>query len=81
MQELNDKCGNDAALRPLHPVRSMPHWAYLTTYANPMDYFANAIRIVLVRGGIFLTIVRQVLALLGIFIVHGRMGRAKLQEE
>ena len=45
------------------PVRSMPHWAYLTTYANPMHYFIDAIRTVFVRGGDFGSIAHQVLAL------------------
>ena len=33
------------------PVRSMPHWAQLTTYVNPMHYFIDGIRTVFVRGG------------------------------
>ena len=45
------------------PVRSMPHWAYLTTYVNPMHYFVDAIRTVFVRGGTFQAITHQVLAL------------------
>ena len=45
------------------PVRSMPDWAYLTTYINPMHYFADAIRTVFVRGGGLQTIAHQVLAL------------------
>ncbi len=45
------------------PVRSMPHWAYLTTYVNPMHYFIDAIRTVFVRGGGFGSIAHQVLAL------------------
>lgn len=45
------------------PVRSMPHWAYLTTYVNPMHYFIDAIRNVFVRGGNFSSISTQVLAL------------------
>ena len=45
------------------PVRSMPHWAYLTTYVNPMHYFIDAVRTVFVRGGGFGSIARQVLAL------------------
>lgn len=45
------------------PVRSMPHWAYLTTYVNPMHYFVDAIRTVFIRGGDFLSIAHQVLAL------------------
>ena len=42
------------------PVRSMPHWAYLTTYVNPMHYFIDAIRTVFVRGGDFDSVAHQV---------------------
>ena len=45
------------------PVRSMPNWAYLTTYINPMHYFVDAIRTVFVRGGSFQTIAHQIIAL------------------
>ena len=45
------------------PVRSMPHWAYLSTYVNPMHYFIDAIRTVFVRGGNFSCIAHQVFAL------------------
>ena len=45
------------------PVRSMPHWAYLTTYINPMHYFVDAVRTVFIRGGDFQSIAHQVLAL------------------
>lgn len=48
------------------PTRSMPSWAYLTTYVNPMYYFIDAIRTVFVRGGGFAAIAHQVLALVGI---------------
>ena len=51
------------------PVRSMPHWAYLTTYANPMHYFIDAIRTVFVRGGDFRCIAHQAAALLAFAIV------------
>ncbi len=45
------------------PVRSMPSWAYLTTYINPMHYFIDAVRTVFVRGGDFTSIIHQVSAL------------------
>ena len=45
------------------PVRSMPDWAYLTTYINPMHYFTDAIRTVFVRGGGLQAIAHQVFAL------------------
>ncbi|MBR0037479.1 MAG: ABC transporter permease [Bacteroidales bacterium] len=45
------------------PTRSMPSWAYLTTYVNPMHYFIDAIRTVFVRGGTFQSIAHQVYAL------------------
>ncbi len=51
------------------PVRSMPHWAYLTTYVNPMHYFIDAIRTVFVRGGDFYSIAHQLLALVIIAVL------------
>ena len=48
------------------PTRSMPDWAYATTYVNPMHYFVDAIRTVFVRGGGLGSIAHQVLALLSI---------------
>ena len=48
------------------PTRSMPQWAYLTTYINPMHYFIDAIRTVFIRGGNFQAISHQVFALLAI---------------
>ena len=51
------------------PTRSMPDWAYLTTYVNPMHYFIDAIRTVFIRGGGFHEVASQVTALLAIGIV------------
>ena len=48
------------------PTRSMPDWAYATTYVNPMHYFIDAIRTVFVRGGGIESIAHQVFALLGL---------------
>ena len=48
------------------PTRSMPDWAYLTTYVNPMHYFIDAIRTVFIRGGGFRDVAHQVLALIAI---------------
>ena len=48
------------------PARSMPDWAYLTSYVNPMHYFVDAIRTVFVRGGTFQSIAHQVLAIAAI---------------
>jgi len=48
------------------PTRSMPSWAYATTYVNPMSYFINAVRTVFVRGGGISSIWHQMAALLGI---------------
>ena len=49
------------------PTRSMPDWAYLTTYINPMHYFIDGVRTVFLRGGGWHDIAHQVaaLALLG----------------
>ena len=51
------------------PTRSMPDWAYLTTYVNPMHYFIDAIRTVFVRGGDIYDTSRQILALAGLSAV------------
>ena len=53
------------------PTRSMPSWAYATTYVNPMSYFVEAVRTVFVRGGGISSIWHQVLALLGIGLLMG----------
>ncbi len=53
------------------PTRSMPSWAYLTTYVNPMHYFIDAIRTVFIRGGGFHEIRLQLLALLCIGLSMG----------
>jgi ABC-2 type transport system permease protein len=53
------------------PTRSMPEWAYLTTYINPMHYFIEAIRTVFIRGGGLHETAHQVLALLGISTLMG----------
>ena len=51
------------------PTRSMPQWAYMSTYINPMHYFIDAIRTVFIRGGSFQDIAHQLMALFGIGIV------------
>lgn len=50
------------------PSRSMPDWAYATTYLNPMHYFIGAIRTIFVRGGNFQSIASQVWSLLAFAI-------------
>ena len=53
------------------PTRSMPQWAYLSTYINPMHYFIDAIRTVFIRGGGLHETAHQVLALAGIGMLMG----------
>ena len=52
------------------PTRSMPQWAYLTTYVNPMHYFIEAIRTVFIRGGTLQHVWHQIVALfvIGVFM-------------
>lgn len=45
------------------PTRSMPSWSYLTTYINPVSYFVEAVRTIFIRGGNFLSVWHQVVAL------------------
>ena len=52
-------------------TRSIPQWAYLTTYINPMHYFIDAIRTVFIRGGGLHETAHQVLALAGIGTLMG----------
>ena len=53
------------------PTRSMPQWAYMTTYINPMHYFIDAIRTVYIRGGALHETAHQVLSLAGIGTLMG----------
>ena len=53
------------------PTRSMPQWAYMTTYINPMRYFIDAIRTIFIRGGGLYETAHQVLALAGIGTLMG----------
>ena len=53
------------------PTRSMPQWAYLTTYINPMHYFIDAIRTIFIRGGGLHETFHQVLALASIGTLMG----------
>ena len=53
------------------PARSMPDWAFTTTYINPMHYFVDAIRTVFVRGGGFANVAHQMFALTVIGAVMG----------
>ena len=52
------------------PTRSMPVWAYATTYVNPVSYFVEAMRTVFIRGGHLSDIWHQLLALaaIGLFM-------------
>ena len=53
------------------PTRSMPDWAYTSTYINPMHYFIDAIRTVFIRGGGLHETAHQILALAGIGTLMG----------
>ncbi len=53
------------------PTRSMPDWAYATTYVNPMHYFIDGVRTVFIRGGGVVAVAHQLLALAAIGLVTG----------
>ena len=53
------------------PTRSKPSWSYLTTYINPVSYFVEAVRTIFIRGGNFLSVWHQVVALSTIAIFMG----------
>jgi len=49
----------------LTPIASMPRWAQLLTYANPLRYFAEIMRFVYLKGCTISDILPQLSALLG----------------
>ncbi len=53
------------------PTRSMPAWAYMTTYINPVSYFVESVRNVFIRGGNIMNVWNQILALSGIGLFMG----------
>lgn len=53
------------------PTRSIPAWAYMTTYINPVSYFVEAVRNVFIRGGNIMNVWNQILALSGIGLFMG----------
>ena len=52
------------------PVRSMPDWAQILTYANPVRHYMDAARTIFIRGSAFSGVVLQffILAAMGIIL-------------
>lgn len=48
------------------PIASMPSWAKVLTYLNPMRYYADAMRAIYMKGSTFLDLWKDVLGLLTI---------------
>ena len=46
------------------PVQSMPEWAQVINQANPIAYFIDVMRMVLLKGSVFSDISRQFFSLL-----------------
>ena len=61
------------------PTRSMPDWAYMSTYINPMHYFIDAMRTVFVRGGGLANVSTQIsaLAIIGCLMAFWAVGSYK----
>ena len=53
----------------LTPIDSMPRWAQLITYANPMRYFIEAIRFIYLKGSTLSQLMPQLTALSGYAIL------------
>lgn len=47
------------------PTESMPHWAQIINYGNPIAYFMKLIRMILLRGSGFADIYKDFMILLG----------------
>ena len=52
------------------PVRSMPDWAQILTYANPVRHYMDAARTIFIRGSAFSGVVLHfsILAAMGIIL-------------
>ena len=48
------------------PIASMPFWAKVLTYLNPMRYYADAMRAIYMKGSTFLDLWKDALGLLTI---------------
>lgn len=54
------------------PIESMPHWAQLITEFNPIKYFVEVMRMVMLKGSSFMDILPQFLkTLLYAFVMNG----------
>lgn len=53
------------------PVRSMPQWAQQIDFFNPMAYYVNSLRTIFIRGGAFVSIIREVCVLSVSVLVTG----------
>ncbi|MDE3214237.1 MAG: ABC transporter permease [Bacteroidota bacterium] len=47
------------------PIESMPHWAQVITWFNPVSYFIEVMRMVILKGSGLRDIVHHILAVLG----------------
>lgn len=45
------------------PIESMPHWAQVITYFNPVRYFVEVIRLVVLKGSSLFDVKRQLLVM------------------
>lgn len=50
------------------PISSMPEWAKIVTIFNPLKYFIQVMRMVYLKGSVFMDLTTQMFALLG-FVV------------
>ena len=53
------------------PIESMPHWAQVLTWFNPIAYFIEAMRMIMLKGSGFMDVMKSLLILstLSIFIL------------
>jgi ABC-2 type transport system permease protein len=47
------------------PIESMPHWAQVITWFNPVTYFIEVMRMVILKGSVLADIKTQIFAVLG----------------
>ncbi|MEO8823222.1 MAG: ABC transporter permease, partial [Ginsengibacter sp.] len=47
------------------PIESMPHWAQVITWFNPVTYFIEVMRMVILKGSGLADIKNQIFAVIG----------------
>ena len=62
------------------PIASMPRWAQMITYLNPLRYFIDALRAIYLRGSSLMDLLPQAGALCAFVIIAGSWAVASYRK-